>query len=74
MVPERCDETFAYILDVYAYAIIVYDFKHDKSWRVKHNYFAFDPVQGNLNVAGVNFQWHDGIFGMALGKVINEHG
>lgn len=73
--PGRCEtETFAYILDIYAYGIIVYDFKHDRSWRVNHNYFAFDPVQGNLNVAGVNFQWHDGVFGMALGEVDGERG
>lgn len=72
--PEKCDETFAYIFDVYAHAIVVYDFKNDKSWRVKHNYFAFDPTMGNLNVHGINFVWHDGIFGMALGNVNNERG
>lgn len=72
--PEKCDETFAYILDVYAYAIIVYDFKNDKSWRVNHNYFAFDPTMGNLDVGGINFQWHDGIFGMALANFINDNG
>lgn len=70
----KCGETFAYILDIYGFGIIVYDYQSDKSWRVNHNYFAFDPVQGNLNVADVNFQWHDGIFAMALGDVRNEHG
>lgn len=74
VVPGRCDETFAYILDIYAYAIIVYDFKHDASWRVNHNYFHFDPIMGDMTVAGVNFQFHDGVFGMALGKRINERG
>jgi hypothetical protein len=73
--PGKCDEkVFAYILDIYAYAIIVYDFKADKSWRVSHNFFAFDPIQGDLKVGDVNFQWHDGIFGMALGDVLNENG
>lgn len=74
MSPGKCEETFAYILDIYAYAIIVYDFKNDKSWRVNHNYFAFDPTMGNLNVGGVNFQWHDGIFGMALGSFNDKQG
>lgn len=73
VMPERCEETFAYILDIYGYGIIVYDFEHDRSWRVDHDYFAFDPAQGNLSVAGVSFQWHDGVFGMALGDV-DEHG
>lgn len=72
--PGKCHETFAYILDIYGYGIIVYDFKNDRSWRVKHNYFAFDPTMGNLNVGGVNFQWHDGIFGMALAKSTNARG
>lgn len=67
--PWRCDEGFAYITDVYQYGVIVYDFKYNKSWRVDHNYFAFDPLYGNMNVGGVNFQWHDGIFGMALGDL-----
>lgn len=74
LVPGRCDETFAYILDIYAYAIIVYDYQHDASWRVNHNYFHFDPIMGDMEVAGVRFQWHDGVFGMALGKRINEQG
>lgn len=74
VVPGRCDEVFAYILDIYAYAIIVYDYQHDASWRVNHNYFHFDPIMGDMNVGGVNFHWHDGVFGMALGKRINEQG
>jgi hypothetical protein len=70
----KCEETFAYIVDIYGYGIIVYDYGAGKSWRVSHNYFAFDPVQGDFNVNGINFQWHDGIFGMALGKVRNDNG
>ncbi len=54
--------------------MIVYDFKQDKSWKVKHNFFHFDPLQGDYNVGGVNFQWTDGVFGMALDNPINEHG
>jgi hypothetical protein len=70
----RCDESFTYILDIYGYAIVVYDFKHDRSWRVSHNFFSFDPIKGDLTVSGVNFQWHDGIFGMALGDIQNDLG
>lgn len=71
---EKCEETFAYVADIYGYGVVVYDYAGQKSWRVNHNYFNFDPVQGNLNVGGVNFQWHDGIFGMALGKIYNDFG
>lgn len=52
----------------------MYDYAREKSWRVDHHYFSFDPIQGNFNVRGVNFQWRDGVFGMALGKIKNEFG
>jgi Major royal jelly protein len=71
---KNCDETFAYILDIYGYAVVVYDYKNNKSWRVKHNYFSFDPTMGNLNLAGLNYVWHDGVFGMAMGNSENEQG
>lgn len=68
-VPKNdCENAFAYIPDLGGYAVVVYSFKDDKSWRVKHNYFHFDPLNGNYNVDGVNFQWTDGVFGMALGR------
>ncbi len=54
--------------------MIVYDFKLDKSWKVKHNFFHFDPLQGEYDVAGVKFQWTDGVFGLALGNPINKAG
>lgn len=65
---NECDDAFAYIPDLGAYGIVVYSFKTDKSWRVKHNFFYFDPVNGDYNVGGVNFQWTDGIFSLALGE------
>ena len=52
----------------------MYDFENQKSWRVSHNYFGYDPVQGDFNIDNINFQWQDGVFGMALDKIRNEHG
>lgn len=68
MQPDQCDNAFAYIPDLGAYGVIVYSFKEDKSWRVKHNFFHFDPLQGDYNVGGINFQWTDGVFSLAIGK------
>lgn len=48
--------------------------KQQKSWCIKHNFFHFDPLQGDFNVGGINFQWTDGVFGMALGKISNPEG
>ncbi|XP_058820449.1 protein yellow [Topomyia yanbarensis] len=63
-----CDNAFAYMPDLGGYQVIVYSFRDDKSWRVKHNFFHFDPLAGEYNIGGVNFQWTDGVFGMAVGK------
>lgn len=61
-----CDNAFAYVPDLGGYGVVVYSFKDNKSWRVKHNFFHFDPLNGDYNIGGVNFQWTDGVFGMAL--------
>lgn len=71
---SKCLEAFAYIPDLSSYAVIVYDFWRNKSFRVRHNYFYFDPIKGDFNVAGINFQWADGVFSLALGKAINKNG
>ncbi|ERL92756.1 protein yellow [Dendroctonus ponderosae] len=64
---DKCDDAFAYIPDLGGYGLVVYSFKANESWRFKHNFFHFDPLHGDFNVGGVNFQWTDGIFGLALG-------
>lgn len=66
---NRCDEAFAYLPDLGSYAMVVYSLKENDSWRFKHNFFHLDPLQGDFNVGGVNFQWKDGVFGIALGPV-----
>jgi len=67
--PDKCDEAYAYIPDLGGYGIVVYSWKNNESWRVKHNFFHFDPLNGDFNIGGVNFQWTDGVFGLALGRV-----
>jgi len=64
--PGKCEHTYAYIPDLGSYAVIVYSLETDKSYRVKHHFFYMDPLSGNYNVGGVNFQWTDGIFSLAL--------
>ncbi|XP_026468229.1 protein yellow-like, partial [Ctenocephalides felis] len=66
--PDACDDAFAYIPDLGAYGVVVYSFRDDDSWRVSHNYFHFEPLAGEYDIAGVQFQWTDGVFGIALSK------
>lgn len=68
----KCDESFAYMPDLGSYGLLVYDWAKDEAWRVEHHYFHFDPVWGDYNIAGVNFQWTDGIFGVSLKKNEND--
>lgn len=73
MNPDKCDQAFAYLPDLGGYGIVVYSWEKNDSWRVKHNFFHFDPLKGDFNVGGVNFQWTDGVFGLALGPK-EDHG
>ncbi|XP_045509266.1 L-dopachrome tautomerase yellow-f2-like isoform X1 [Colias croceus] len=62
----NCDDAYAYIPDLSTYGIIVYSLKDNDSWRLQHNYFSYNPVAGNIRVAGEYFQWSDGIFSITL--------
>ncbi|XP_059481886.1 protein yellow-like [Neocloeon triangulifer] len=60
------DDAFAYIADVWAFGMIAYSFKDDRSYRVEHPYFLPDPLACEFNAGGIDFKWIDGLFGMAL--------
>lgn len=63
-----CDNTFAYLADLGAPGLVVYSWKAQNSWRVKHHYFHPDPLSGNYSVSGIRFQWPDGLFGVAISE------
>ncbi|KAL9875269.1 protein yellow [Glossina fuscipes] len=70
---SECDNAYAYLPDLGAYTLVVYSFHDNRSYRIAHHYFHFDPLQGDFNVGGVNFQWTDGIFGMTIGPINPDH-
>lgn len=63
---NTCEDAFAYIPDLAGYGLIVYSFREDNSWRINHNYFFLENLAGEFHVAGLDFQWNDGIFSIAL--------
>lgn len=67
-----CKNTFAYITDWFTSNLIVYSFKENRAWTVVHNYFHFDPLQGNFNVGGFQFSRRDGLFSVALTPRLNN--
>lgn len=72
VVPEQCDKAYVYMSDLSEYGIIVYSWEKNDSWRTNHHFFHFDPLNGDYNVKGYNFQWTDGVFGMSLSPIRDD--
>lgn len=67
---RNCEDVFAYFSDELGYGLVAYSWEQNRSWRFDHSFFFPDPLRGDFNVAGLNFQWgEEGIFGMALSPV-----
>lgn len=70
---KTCDDTYAYFSDELGYGLVVYSYEKNKSWRFAHSFFYPDPLRGDYNIAGLNFQWgEEGIFGMALSALKSD--
>ena len=62
---RTCDDTFAYFSDELGYGLIAYSWQQNRSWRFSHGFFMPDPLTGDFNIGGLNFQWSgEGIFGI----------
>ncbi|EDV91906.1 protein yellow [Drosophila grimshawi] len=71
---KTCDDAYAYFSDELGYGLIAYSWEQNKSWRFSaHSYFFPDPLRGDYNIAGLNFQWgEEGIFGIALSPIRSD--
>lgn len=70
---RNCEDTYAYFSDELGYGLVSYSWEQNKSWRFAHSFFFPDPLRGDFNVAGLNFQWgEEGIFGMSLSPIQND--
>ncbi|XP_023305007.2 protein yellow [Lucilia cuprina] len=71
---KSCDDAFAYFSDELGYGLIAYSWEQNKSWRFSaHSFFFPDPLRGDYNIAGLNFQWgEEGIFGMSLSPLRSD--
>lgn len=70
---SSCDDAFAYFSDELGYGLIAYSWEQNKSWRFNHNFFQPDPLRGDFNLAGLNFNWGtEGIFGIAVSPIGND--
>ncbi|KAK3928492.1 Protein yellow [Frankliniella fusca] len=69
--PGSCRDAYAYVADVTEPAILVYDMRRNKSWRVLSNLLYPYPLHGSFKINGAEFDLMDGVFGMAVGQLVN---
>ncbi|KAK6623892.1 hypothetical protein RUM44_010748 [Polyplax serrata] len=61
-----CDDSYIYMSDTAAPAIVVYDAKKDIAWRLTHPSMYPDPDFSTYTIAGETFTLPDGVVGLAL--------
>jgi Major royal jelly protein len=49
---DICTKSFAYLPDWLNNLLIVYSFEEQKMWRFNHNFFHFNPFEGDFLVDG----------------------
>lgn len=66
---NKCDDAFVYVPDVWRYGLVVFSLKEDRSWRTINHLYLPNPRASDYTLHGLNFQWTDGIFGIALSPI-----
>ncbi|XP_046959688.1 uncharacterized protein LOC124529816 [Vanessa cardui] len=66
---KDCSDLHAYIADTWRFGLLVFRESDKSFWRFSHHLFFPDPLASNYTLHGLNFQWTDGIFGLALSPV-----
>lgn len=64
-----CSDLHVYIADTWRFGLLVFRQTDVKFWRFTNPFFFPDPFASNFTLHGLNFQWTDGIFGLALTPV-----
>ncbi|CAH2037585.1 unnamed protein product, partial [Iphiclides podalirius] len=66
---KDCSDLHLYIADTWRFGLLVFRESDQRFWRFSHHLFYPDPLASNYTLHGMNFQWADGIFGLALTPV-----
>ncbi|XP_060802926.1 L-dopachrome tautomerase yellow-f-like [Amyelois transitella] len=64
-----CSDLHAYMADTWRFGLLVFRQHDEHFWRFSHPFFFPDPLASNFTLQGLNFQWTDGIFGLALSPI-----
>ena len=52
---EDCTNSFAYLSDWFNNALLVFSAQQNRIWRFDHNYFHFNPFEGDFSVDGKRY-------------------
>ncbi|OWR44676.1 yellow-h3 [Danaus plexippus plexippus] len=66
---QDCSDLYVYIADTWRFGLIVFRESDQMFWRFNHHFFFPDPLASNFTLHGLNFQWTDGILGLALSPI-----
>ncbi|KAJ8923455.1 hypothetical protein NQ315_002014 [Exocentrus adspersus] len=61
-----CVNVHAYMTDVWRFAIVVFSLEKMRAWRITDHLFYPDPLAARYQLHHLEFDWTDGVFGMAL--------
>ncbi|XP_053607462.1 protein yellow-like isoform X2 [Plodia interpunctella] len=64
-----CSDVHVYMADTWRFGLLVFRLSDHRFWRFTHPFFYPDPLASNYTLKGLNFQWTDGIMGLALSPV-----
>lgn len=64
---DNCEDTFVYIADTVAFAIIVHDVKSGSFWKASDKTMFPYPNHSSFEILGDNFDLVDGVLGMDIG-------
>ncbi|XP_017778762.1 PREDICTED: protein yellow-like [Nicrophorus vespilloides] len=67
----RCEDAYAYVTDVWRFGLVTFSLREMRSWRITDHLFYPDPLAAAYKLDDLEFEWTDGIFGMALSPVLN---
>ncbi|XP_050441579.1 protein yellow [Adelges cooleyi] len=70
---KGCEDTFLYASDELGYGLISYSWELNTSWRHTHSFLMPDPLAGDFNIGGLNFQWgEEGVFGITVSPFLED--
>lgn len=61
-----CINVHAYLTDVWRFGLVVFSLEKMRAWRITDHLFFPDPLAAAYKVHHLDFEWTDGIFGLAL--------